>query len=1531
MKKGILGLLGLISVSVLTLASCGGGKSNGADPMGTGSWGAQEVSKNIDAQNEENVPQEEVIPVSYSVAGNYSFDRENIVNQDYARYGLIVTKNQYGYLGFFSLNHSNWLFNHQFLEKVITYDAVADNNVGFFLRIIYDDILYVYDSLGNKVFESTKDADLRNLDDVYSIVSSYINKKVYLTVKDEENLTTYYEYTSAGTLNKINALPQAQVVNNNNETSPFAKNSKYVDLDKVDLKEYGLDGYYLSKKDELVTVFEKATNKPISTFTVPNGSTMVFVGDKLIYQNSYTVSDDEKTYSYFDGQNKFIVETYVVELLTGAKKAINVSYKIGEVFGPYMNKEGAYSYALIAKRSFENNVLKSNEMVIIDSTGTIVSNLNGYEPDNFVRIGSSYYNTVTKVLYDSTLKEIAYLEAINPQMMDKYNVFVGTVKNKYGVVDSAGTVVVPFDYTEFYTQYIETGFIFGVKNDQLYRVNIQSGAETLLGSVYRRYNNYIYITNDSGNTYRIEFVKENLESYITADSYTNVGSSSSNLFNSNVIKFTTTYKNSTGLGQDYISDRFINLSSKTVVNKSSYMPQGSNQTEEAKLGEEWQFAPTITVGNNKMYMTAYNGNYFKFEPTEDGYYNLSKTYKDYNVNLSVYLYTEPENLGDNPLSNVNVVQETYGNIVRLEKGKTYYFKVSTNYTSHGTVYLDLAMEKGEHAQYPVFHKLSDTQTFDCFDTGTYFQITAKGSGYYKLNNPNNVFYSVITNTSTYNPTGYTQGNNVNQTIINNGTYLKLNEFSTYLIRVYGYNSSATTFRFGLSYVNDEKLNPTGSSVIKPFVLALGDNNVSFDNLNYYKYHCTNDCDLRLSSTNRYVFNGNSSYAYIYEGEYNPTDQYNFNYTRITNGGTFEAKANTDYYIRINQGNINTTDFVLNVDELQRTYNVDIFSATNLGTNTYYFEPTTSGLWSVTSEVDMGDKLIGYDIYNRVIFEETAEKAGSLSYTHYFANTAFYKVTKITKSNKTLEIESAPSANNQYLIESTLNTVYFTNSYSNTTLYFTPKTNGTYSFAIDNNGGYLYTFSIVDDKNNVIDSIEKENTYIYRVATFEAGKRYKITAQASSYGVKNMRVTKEYGQNWIAPITLNAMEEFNATEFLKKTGKTEADLYVKVYFPKAASIKFNGFDTYATSYTEPYSTIGSSRSVNDGSTYYLHATIDSTHTKVSTELSDATLLAGTTIYNPTKVTTGPLSGTATANQSIFYQITNSGNADKFIEFDESSVTNIANLRIYDENYNEVYGSDDGIFLLDADTTYILEVVAGIAGDYAIDFELTDVASYALANEALTLNTEAPKKEIKLVSTKSLYVKVKALSTSEEDPNPDTITITIKNSAGTVLGTIASVDGEASISYKFSKLSKYTIELEGTGTFDITYDYNPLTINENNFEYDEDNVTYTSTNTLTGSSGSMTITADAEMTISFDLLLSCGTNDRVIIKRTRNSSTSTLNTYYGLGYEGDNEINRVISVQKGDVITITYTRSNYSGYGNNNVVVSNIDYNLENQVI
>ncbi|MBP5407640.1 MAG: hypothetical protein J6Y42_00690, partial [Bacilli bacterium] len=587
MKKKILALLGLVSVFGLAACTDNKPKQTTSEVENKGDWGADEVKENIEKDEEEVIVDNKV---AYKVSSDVSFSADDIYDYSFANKGLLVIKNSSNHIGFYSLLHNKYLIERQFIEEVVSYSLIENTQLGFILRIVYDEYAYYYDSLGNELF-----VDVLNNSNNVSIQIRTINKKVYAIVSgfvDEEYKTTIYEYQTDGSLKEISVLPEQEVVQENVKKSPFSKNSKYVDLNKIDLKEFGLEGYYLSVKNELITVFDSSTNEPKSTFTVPTGSKMMFVKNKLFYQNTYQTSDDATNYSYYKDGEKYIVSTYAVDVLTGEKKSVDLSYEISEVVGPYMDKDGIYNNTLVSKKSFTaDHILKNPEIALVDVEGKVISNLNGYQPEFFVNIGNGYYNTVTKVLYDYNLKEVAYLGAINPTLYEKHSCFVGRAEGLYGVVDSTGKVTIPFEYQNLYTDYEQDGYVFGLKNNHLYRVNLKNGSETDLGSSYNKINNYLYLIDNNG-SYKFEYVKESIGNTIYADSYYLTGVTASSLYNSTVIRF----KDDPASINDSAGYEFVNASAKDVANYSTFETMGTNKLQEENLGVDYETAPTIEVG-----------------------------------------------------------------------------------------------------------------------------------------------------------------------------------------------------------------------------------------------------------------------------------------------------------------------------------------------------------------------------------------------------------------------------------------------------------------------------------------------------------------------------------------------------------------------------------------------------------------------------------------------------------------------------------------------------------------------------------------------------------------------------------------------------------------------------------------------------------------------------------------------------------------------------------------------------------------------
>ncbi len=1509
MKKKILALLGF--VSIFGLAACKDNKTKQFSEVETkGDWGAAEVKENIEKDEEEAV----VNKVNYKVSSDISFSAKDIYDASYANKGLLVIKNSSNHIGFYSLLHDKYLIERQFIEEVVTYSVEANAQLGFVLRIVYDDYAYYYDSLGNLLF-----VDELNSGNV-NIQTTLVNKKVYASVSgyvDEYYKTTIYEYQTDGSLKEVSLVPEEIDVVDNTKKTPFSKNSQYVDLNKTDLEEFGLKGYYLSVKNELVTVFETSSNEPKSTFTVPQGSTMMLVKNKLFYQNTYQTSDDATQYSYYLDGEKYIVESYAVDLLNGEKKSVDLQYQINNVVGPYMDKEGIYNNTLISKRTFtSDHILKNPELALVDVDGKIVSNLNGYQPEFFTNVGSGYYNTATHVLYDYNLKEIAYLGAIEPVLYEKYSCFVGRAKGLYGVVDSTGKVTIPFEYQEFYRAYEQDGYLFGVKNNHLYRVNMSTGLETDLGSSYTKINNYLYVL-DNNKSYKLEFVKDSLGNTITADSFYVVGTTSSALYNSTIVRF----KDDPVSANAYANYEYVNVSSKEVSNYSTYETKGEEKTTNENLGIDYETASTIEVGKNKLYLTRGAGNYFKFTPTKTAYYTLDKLYKNNNVLLAIQKLVKPENVNDLPTyENVTKATEDYGYVAKLEKGETYYFSISSNYTYHGTVYLNLVEEAGEHEKYPAIMELNEDNTFKYYEDGTYISINSKGTGWFEISNPSEFNISFVTGTTTSQKLdtyySFAQGIPTFDTV-DGKRYVELKEFTTYIVKLTKYNYDSDTFEYSLKYSLDELTNEKGKSLYNPYVLKLGDNETAIDGVTYFVYHNDTNSKVRLSAQSDSFFNGNSSLAYIYKEEYKPSL---YTYERINNGTVVELAEDEEIYIRTNNSNTNVSSLIINVERISSDIHEYAFTTSTVNNKTYYFCPQTNGMYKISLyNAKANDTLKGYDIYNRLIADLKADAEEDLTFNEYLLANVVYKFTvNGTGTNSVFAIETTTSYNNQYVVESNFNRVYLSGSSS---VKFTPKAAGIYSFNVRNTSGNNYTpstFNIYDGETQITSKTATVDGYYYLYAELEKGVEYTINAYTSTYNNNNynMSVEKEIGQKYYAPIKLMIGEEFDATEYLKALNSESADIYMKVYFQEPdVEFMVKGFNKYSTSLTtSPSFNIPSSGKLTiSGNNYLFHATVSDENLKLGVKLNEDKYEVGKTSYNPIVVTSldEPIAGTLAQDEYRYYSYKNNTSEVQFV----SAKTRTPSTLHYGITYNEFASITEDIYGIAVGETVIIIVGSTTATNYSVEFNVEKASDYAIVDKTYTLVDGEDAQTFNVLFDEVKLVEFKL----ESEVATATATLTIKED-NVVVGTFNSTEGKIKDSYEFKKNTKYVVEIEGEGEFALTHSFKEYNIKLTNFQLSTD--TYKSTNTSTNSTGYLEIKAYEDVTVDFDYEVYCRTTDYMKVYRIdENSSSTLLKTLAG---NGSSEINGsyTVKIQKGETLRISYERNYYTASSTNGVKITNL---------
>ena len=417
------------------------------------------------------------------VYGVQSYDtlkirKEYIISDGYVPNGLLIYKKGSSIqtqIVFYSLHFSKEILT---IPYGIRYAVITDNNFGYFISVKYsgNQTVCLYDFYGNKIY-----------DDFYEIENIEVkcnDEIAYVTLELENASKRFLKYWSNGTYQSIDE----ESVNLNElkeDGKPvFNVGDLYVDLDKAELSDIGLDGYYISSYGGYATVYNDK-NEVVSTFYIPidpHNSDLSggMVGNLIVIQESYKLPDDAQNYTCIVNGSKGYIETYTIDILTGEKTYVELDYVIVSS-SPLKNSKGkcALGFADIRRITSAKTLSTKTETVILNKKLEIIDEVNGVcdSVNDFVKIGNSYYNTRTKILYDEDLNVIAWLEAVSPILYADSEVFVVNNDSKYGVINSKGKVVISFEYDSFYISVYDNVTI-GKKGDQIYLVNIAKGTST---------------------------------------------------------------------------------------------------------------------------------------------------------------------------------------------------------------------------------------------------------------------------------------------------------------------------------------------------------------------------------------------------------------------------------------------------------------------------------------------------------------------------------------------------------------------------------------------------------------------------------------------------------------------------------------------------------------------------------------------------------------------------------------------------------------------------------------------------------------------------------------------------------------------------------------------------------------------------------------------------------------------------------------------------------------------------------------------
>ena len=407
---------------------------------------------------------------------SYKLKKNLIVSTSYVSNGLLIYKeesNPKQYV-FYSLHFNKELIT---ISSKISFSVIVKDNFGYFIKVDYSsERVNLYDFYGNKIYDDSYDVE--------NIKVQCDEKIAYVTLELEHGSKRFIKYWSNGTYQSIDEEDVNLSELEEDKKTKFNAGDLYIDLDRRDLSDFGLDGYYLSYNNGYGTVYNE-DNQIVSTFNVPltNNQKDVLgcvVGKYIVMQESHILPDDAKNYTCIAAGIKCYIETYTIDILTGKKTYVEVDY-IFVNSSSLKNTKGKYVLGLanISRITSAKTLSNKVETVILNDKLEIIDEVNGVcsSIDDMVKMGDSYYNTKTKILYDEDLNVLAWLDAVSPILCAESEVFVVKNESKYGVINSKGKVVIPFEY-DFISPSVYKNVTIGEKAGKFYLLNTLDGTAT---------------------------------------------------------------------------------------------------------------------------------------------------------------------------------------------------------------------------------------------------------------------------------------------------------------------------------------------------------------------------------------------------------------------------------------------------------------------------------------------------------------------------------------------------------------------------------------------------------------------------------------------------------------------------------------------------------------------------------------------------------------------------------------------------------------------------------------------------------------------------------------------------------------------------------------------------------------------------------------------------------------------------------------------------------------------------------------------
>lgn len=330
---------------------------------------------------------------------------------------------------------------------------------------------FLYDEYGNKIFVGKTDTYVINLDSSIVGTKEGDEARTLVRVRNGEKILAYAFYNVDKTLKEVLTPEQYFEKYSHSVERESMKSYGHPELVR---KNFSLDSAIRYE------IFDKEKGKFISSFYSPSGVDRFFVGDYFYYQVERVQQEREKSYDFFDGTNKKMLETHRINYLTGKDEKIKTNIVFSEctIDTLYDEKQNAsYLYfSGVREIQKDKNLSPVERSIILNQKFKEVADVSGINFLGIMPLGE--YWTVDGTIYDSKMKEVGFIEG----MCDVDNPRIVEGDHGFGLVDYTGKYIVQpvyagFDRLDVGTD--KTELYYGVKGNEmkLFKVEQEKATE----------------------------------------------------------------------------------------------------------------------------------------------------------------------------------------------------------------------------------------------------------------------------------------------------------------------------------------------------------------------------------------------------------------------------------------------------------------------------------------------------------------------------------------------------------------------------------------------------------------------------------------------------------------------------------------------------------------------------------------------------------------------------------------------------------------------------------------------------------------------------------------------------------------------------------------------------------------------------------------------------------------------------------------------------------------------------------------------